>query len=81
MLLRLRTSWAPTGVNDEKGSSKTPDHVEFYLPAEVVKACYGFTFDEFEKMRQEIGSMYPELTKRWGRATVRSKDLTLLNLS
>lgn len=46
-----------------------------------VKACYGFTFDDFDKMRQDIGRMYPELMKRWGRSTVRSKDLTLLNLS
>jgi hypothetical protein len=61
--------------------SKTPDHVEFYLSTGSVKAGYGLTFDEFEKMRQEIGSMYPELLKRWGRATVRSKNLTLLNLS
>ena len=67
---------------DQEGrQSKAPDHVEFYLSTGSVKACYGFTFEEFEKMRQDIGSMYPALIKRWGRATVRSKNLTLLNLS
>lgn len=60
---------------------KGPDYVEFYLSTGSVKACYGFTFDDFDKMRQDIGRMYPELMKRWGRSTVRSKDLTLLNLS
>ena len=66
---------------EQKGRSKAPDHVAFYLSTGLVKACYGLNFDEFEKMRQDIGSMYPELIKRWGRATVRSKELTLLNLS
>ena len=66
---------------EQQGRSKTPDHVEFYLSTGSVKACYGCTFEEFEKMRQDIGSMYPALIKRWGRATVRSKNLTLLNLS
>src|SRR5690348_6392462 len=66
---------------EQQGRQSTPSHVEFYLPTASVKACYGFTFDEFEKMRQDIGTMYPNLIKRWGRATVRSKDLTLLNLS
>ena len=60
---------------------KTPDHVEFYLSTGSVKACYRFTFDEFDKMRQDIGSMYPELIKTCGRAAVHSKNLTLLNLS
>lgn len=61
--------------------SKGPDYVEFYLSSGSVKACFGFTFDEFEKMREDIRSMYPDLVKRWGSSTVRSKDFTLLNLS
>lgn len=65
----------------QQRDGKAPDYVEFYLPAGTVKACYGFTFDEFDRMREDIRTMYPDLIKRWGRATVRSKDLTLLNLS
>ena len=62
-------------------SGKGPDYVEFYLPAGSVKACYGFTFDDFDRMRQDIRGMYPELINRWGQSGVRSKNLTLLNLS
>jgi hypothetical protein len=60
---------------------KGPDYVEFYLSNGSVKACYGFTFDEFDRMRNDIRSAYPDLVKRWGRSTPRSKTLTLLNLS
>lgn len=60
---------------------KGPDYVEFYLSNGSVKACYGFTFDDFERMREDIRSMFPELINRWGRSTVRSKTLTLLNLN
>ena len=60
---------------------KGPDYVEFYLPDSSVKTCFGFTFDEFDEMRTAIGSMYPELIKRWGSSTIRSKDFTLLNLT
>lgn len=60
---------------------KGPDYVEFYLLTGSVKACFGFTFEDFDRMREDIRSMYPDVIKRWGRATVRSKDFTLLNLS
>jgi hypothetical protein len=60
---------------------KGPDYVEFYLPNGSVKACFGFTFDDFERMREDIRTMFPQLINRWGQATVRSKDFTLLNLS
>jgi hypothetical protein len=67
---------------EERGrGGKGPDYVEFYLANGSVKACYGFKFNEFDRMRQDISTMYPELVKRWGRSTVRSKNLTLLNLS
>ncbi len=60
---------------------KGQDYVEFYFRAGSIKACYGFTFDEFDKMREDIRAMYPDLIKRWGHSPARSKDLTLLNLS
>jgi hypothetical protein len=60
---------------------KGPDYVEFYLPNGSVKACYGFTFDDFDRMRNDIRPMYPDVIKRWGQSTIRSKTLTLLNLS
>jgi hypothetical protein len=60
---------------------KRPDYVEFYLPDRSVKACFGFSFDDFDRMREDIRTMYPQLVNRWGRAAVRSKDLTLLNLN
>jgi hypothetical protein len=60
---------------------KGPDYVEFYLPNGSVKACYGFTFDDFDRMRNDIRPMYPDVIKRWGRPTTRSKTLTLLNLT
>lgn len=60
---------------------KGPDYVEFYLTNGSVKACFGFTFDDFDRMRGDIGTMYPSLIKRWGNARVRSKSFTLLNLS
>jgi hypothetical protein len=59
---------------------KRPDYVEFFLPTGSVKSCYGLTFEEFDQMREDIRTMYPELIHRWGRSSVRSKDLTLLNL-
>jgi len=60
---------------------KGPDYVEFFLPNGSVKACYGFTFDDFDKMRNYIRPMYPDVIKRWSQSTIRSKTLTLLNLS
>jgi hypothetical protein len=61
---------------------KGPDYVEFFLASgDTVKACYGFTFDDFDRFREDIRSMFPDVVKRWGAASVRSKDLTLLNLS
>lgn len=67
---------------DQEGRrSKGPDYVEFYLPNGSVKACYGFTFDDFDRMRNEIRGMYPDLIKRWSQSTTRSKTFTLLNLS
>ncbi|MGE5324893.1 MAG: hypothetical protein ACM3SW_18640 [Actinomycetota bacterium] len=60
---------------------KGPDYVEFYLPNGSVKACYGFTFDDFDRMRNEIRGMYPDVVKRWSQSTTHSKTFTLLNLS
>lgn len=60
---------------------KGPDYVEFFLPDRSVKACFGLSFDEFDRMRGDIGSSFPELIRRWGRPKVRLKDLTLLNLN
>ncbi len=74
----LGAEWCEGKQRGQRG--KGPDYVEFYLPNGSVKACYGFTFDEFDGMRQEISTMYPELIKRWGRSTVYSKNFTLLNL-
>ncbi len=68
---------------EQKGrQGKGPDYVEFFLASGAsVKACYGFTFDDFDRFREDIRSMYPDVIKRWGQATTRSRDLTLLNLS
>ena len=67
---------------DQEGRrSKGPDYVEFYLPNGSIRACYGFTFDDFDRMRNEISGMYPDLIKRWSQSTTRSKTFTLLNLS
>jgi hypothetical protein len=67
---------------EERGrQGKGPDYVEFYLTTASVKACFGFSFEDFEKMREDIRSMYPVLVKRWGTSTVRSKNFTLLNLT
>ena len=63
------------------GRSKRQDYVEFFLPAGSIKACYGLKFEEFDRMREEIRSMYPDLIKRWGQSSSRSQDLTLLNLN
>ncbi len=60
---------------------KGPDYVEFFLTNGSIKACFGLSFDDFDRMREDIRSSFPELVKRWGRATVQSKDLTLLNLN
>jgi hypothetical protein len=73
----LGAQWTE-GHQDRQG--KRPDFVEFFLPSKSVKACYGFTFDEFDSMREHIRTMYPDLIKRWGSSSVRSKDFTLLNL-
>lgn len=67
--------------DDTGHGNKTPDYVAFYLPSETVKACYGFTFEDFERMREDIRGLFPDLVKRWGNASVRSKEFTLLNLS
>lgn len=75
----LAAEWNEGEQEGRRG--KRPDYVEFYLPNGSVKACYGFTFDDFDRMRNAIRGMYPELTKRWGQSTLRSKTLTLLNLS
>jgi hypothetical protein len=58
-----------------------PDYVAFFLPNGSVKACYGFTFDDFDQMRNDIRPMYPDVIKRWEQSTMRSKTFTLLNLS
>jgi len=67
--------------SDQGERRKGPDYLEFFLPGGSVKACYGFTFDDFDKMRNDIRPMYPDVIKRWGQSTIRSKTLTLLNLS
>lgn len=75
----LAVEWSEGQQHGNKG--KGPDYVEFYLTNGSVKACFGFTFEEFDRMREEVRSMYPDLVKRWGTSRIRSKDLTLLNLS
>ena len=42
--------------------------------------CYGFTFEEFDSMREYIRTMYPDLIRRRRRASIRSKEFTPLNL-
>ncbi len=75
----LGAEWAE---GEQRGrSGKGPDYVEFFLPDGSVKACFGITFEEFDRMREDIRSSFPDLIKRWGRSSVRSKDLTLLNLN
>ncbi len=67
---------------EDRRSGKAPDNVKFYLAdGRTITACVGFTFDEFDRFREDIRSMFPDLIKRWGNANVASKDLTLLNLS
>jgi hypothetical protein len=75
----LAADWSEGEPHGRHG--KGPDYVEFYLPTGSVKTCFGFTFAEFDSMREDIRSTYPELVKRWGGPKVRSKTLTLLNLS
>ncbi len=74
----LGAEWSE-GERHHRGG-KAPDHVEFYLATGSVKACFGFTFEDFGRMREDIQKMYPALVSRWGRSTVRSKNFTLLNL-
>lgn len=64
----------------QHGEDKSPDYVEFFLPDTSIRACYGFTFEEFDSMREHIRTMFPDLIKRWGSSSVRSRELTLLNL-
>jgi hypothetical protein len=66
---------------DEERQHKGPDYVELFHTTGSVKACYGFTFDDFDRMRNDIRSVYPDVIRRWGQSTPRSKTLTLLNLS
>lgn len=74
----LGAEWTEGQRHEE---SKGPDFVEFFLPSGSVRACYGFTFEEFDSMREHIRTMYPDLVKRWAASSVRSKDFTLLNLN
>jgi hypothetical protein len=73
----LGAEWTEGHQNRE---GKRPDYVEFFLPSRSIKAAYGLTFEEFDNMREHIRQMYPDLVKRWGNSSVRSKDFTLLNL-
>lgn len=67
---------------DDRGRrGKGPDYVEFFLSTGSVQACFGLSFEEWERMREDIRQMYPNLVKRWGAASIHSKDLTLLNLN
>lgn len=75
----LGAEWNEGEQQDRRG--KAPDYVEFYLASGSIRACYGFTFDDFDRMRTDISTMFPQLISRWGQGTVRSKDFTLLNLS
>jgi hypothetical protein len=68
-------------AQDRGEGGRVPEHVEFYVPGATVKACYGFSFEDYDRMREDIRGMYPDLIKRWGRARIQSKDFTLLNLS
>ncbi len=66
----------------ERRGGKAPDYVKFYLAdGRSIKACFGFTFEDFDRFREDIRTMFPALLKRWGHATVTSNNLTLLNLS
>lgn len=76
----LGAEWIEHNNSDGDGG-KGPDYVEFTLPGGTVKACFGLSFDEFDRMREDIRSMYPELITRWGKLTVRSKHFTMLNLN
>ena len=68
------------GRNQRDG--RAPDYVNFYLAdGRTIKACIGFTFDDFDRFREDIRSMFPDVIKRWGHSSVTSKSLTLLNLN
>ncbi|HEU5404289.1 MAG TPA: hypothetical protein VFU86_23265 [Terriglobales bacterium] len=68
--------------NQHGEGKKGPDHVKFYLAdGKSVQACYGFTFEDFDRFREDIRTMFPDVIKRWGQAATRSTDLTLLNLT
>jgi hypothetical protein len=69
------------GNEGGRGKNRAPDYLEFFLSTGSVKAGFGLTFDEFDRMRYEIGTMFPSLIKRWGTSSIRSKDFTLLNLN
>jgi hypothetical protein len=66
---------------NEEGESKSPSYLEFYTLADSIRAGITLSFEEYEQFREQVRMMYPELGRRWGKAVVRSKDLTLLNLS
>lgn len=66
---------------DRRGG-KAPNYVSFYLAdGRTITGCIGLTFDDFDRFREDIRSMFPDVIKRWGRPGVTSKNLTLLNLS
>jgi len=67
--------------DEDNRRRRGPDHVEFYLATGTIKACFGITFEEFDHMRDDIRAMYPDLVKRWGQSSLRSKEFTLLNLN
>jgi hypothetical protein len=65
--------------NDE-GKDRSPSYLEFYTTLGSIKAGFSLSFEEYEKFREEVRMLYPQLDSRWGNARVRSKHLTLLNL-
>lgn len=74
----LGADWTEGEQRGRRG--KAPDYVEFYLTSGSVKACFGFNFEDFDRMREDIRRMYPGFVNGWARSSVRSKSLTLLNL-
>ena len=69
------------GDEGARGENKGPSYIEFFLPSSSVKAGFGLSFDEFDRMREEIRTMFPKLIERWGTSSVRSSAFTLLNLN
>ena len=66
---------------NDRREDRSPSYLEFYTSSGSIRGGYTLTFEEYEVFRAQVRMMYPELDKRWGKAVIRSKDLTLLNLT